>query len=109
MIRVILLKFICIPSGACERKLVEANEGLTKLEALHCKVRSISGKDALKLFRKDILKGKVEASPSSSKENSQVRFVVLVYNMQFVIFDIGLDMKLLFIVWDLHIHLFISA
>lgn len=52
-------------------KLIETSEGRTKLEALHGKVSSMSGKDALKLFHEDVLKGGVEAR-SKSKENSQV-------------------------------------
>lgn len=53
-------------------KLVETSEGRTKLEALHGKVSSMSGKDALKLFHEDVLKGGVEAKTSKSKDNSQV-------------------------------------
>lgn len=53
-------------------KLVETSEGRTKLEALHGKVSSMSGKDALKLFHEDVLKDGVEAKMGKSKDNSQV-------------------------------------
>ncbi|XP_059077802.1 uncharacterized protein LOC131050385 isoform X2 [Cryptomeria japonica] len=71
LVRGITSSFAFLPEHMKE-KLVEANEGRTKLEALHHKVHSVSGKDALKLFHKDSLKGKLETSSSNSEENSQV-------------------------------------
>ncbi|KAH9303004.1 hypothetical protein KI387_014587, partial [Taxus chinensis] len=69
LVRGITSSFAFLPEHVKE-KLVEANEGRTKLETLHGKVHSVSGKDALKLFQEDVLKGKLEAAPLGNSEES---------------------------------------
>lgn len=69
LVRGITSSFACLPEHVKE-KLVERSEAKTKLEILHGKVHSISGKDALKLFHEDVLKGELEAQIRNSDEGT---------------------------------------
>uniref|UniRef100_A0A0D6QSR7 Essential protein Yae1 N-terminal domain-containing protein n=1 Tax=Araucaria cunninghamii TaxID=56994 RepID=A0A0D6QSR7_ARACU len=72
LVRGITSSFACLPEHVKE-KLVETSEDRTKLETLHQRVHSVSGNDALKLFHEDVMKGRLEAQPSNSKESAQVK------------------------------------